>query len=164
MNYVELFITEFLKPLTVKDIQKAIAYLKDVDYLEVEAFARRAKDEMYNNNLNSGDQLVEIAREMYKYYVKSLIPDIESHVDLDNFTLKESKAAFARYIVMDILEADKNGILPEQLDEIISTHPILSDPVIQRLMEKIGMAGRNIFLEVVLKSSIRVLKFNSGGN
>jgi hypothetical protein len=44
MNYVELFVTEFLKPLTVKDIQKAIAYLKDVDYLEVESFARRAKD------------------------------------------------------------------------------------------------------------------------
>lgn len=161
MNYVELFIREYLKPLTVKDIQKAIAFLKDVDYLEVEAFARRAKDE--GLNIQNGDQLVDIAKQMYKYYIESLVPDIEQYVDLNTFQLKVTKARFAKYIVANVLEADKNGITPEQLDEVLQTNEILSDPVIQRLLEKIGMKGRNVYLEIALKDRIRILKVDKEG-
>ncbi|MEM3408523.1 MAG: hypothetical protein QXP36_00140 [Conexivisphaerales archaeon] len=102
-------------PLSLEQIQLAIEYLTSRNFLIIEELALEAK--------NTGrTDLLDLAKEMYKRYVKSVLPDIEDYVNIDEMQLKEEKIVFVNYLL-------KNGI----------TGANLVDPAIDKLLQDLGI-------------------------
>ncbi|MEM3422956.1 MAG: hypothetical protein QXE51_00085 [Nitrososphaeria archaeon] len=132
--YIELFINEYLKPITKESIASALEFMENVQFLDVVYLAQKAKE-------TGRTDLYDLARELYKIHIISAIPDVEVYVDINNMTMKKEKIAFIRYLLTLGF-----GSTPEK-------RPV--DPTIAKFFELLSLDP--IWFEIAEKETIRSL-------